>query len=170
MLVEGLQQGNPKWIGQSSCFYYELQLLVVLCLGTPLRVFYLPWHKKRDKLILSFQTAAELERGRGGSRLYSREVSINGLQTSTTFCQCLYLMCSFTPKTVWVLFFFWFDVFFPLRLPCRSSFRVYHKGKASAQWVGMYLGQCVSGWDKGAQNAAQIPGELQIGILLFLIT
>lgn len=59
--------------------------------------FYFPCHKKRVKLILSFRTAADLEKEKN-PRLCSREVFINGLQTRTMSCQCSCLVWSFTPK------------------------------------------------------------------------
>lgn len=105
--MEGPQRGHPLWVGQSSCFSCELQLLTVFCLGTPLCLFYLPWHKKRFKLILSFK---QLQNWRGEKnldlffflekkkRFYNRGVFINSPQPSTTACYWLYLVWSFTPN------------------------------------------------------------------------
>lgn len=154
MLVEGLQRGNPMWIGWSSCFYYELQLLVVLRLGTQRRLFYLPWHKKKVKLILSFQTAAKPKRGKKILDFTIQKYS------SVVFkpAPCLviaYALCG--PLHQNGLLLFWFNTFFLSGCLGESSFKVYRNSKASARCGGMGLGQYVCGCDNGAQNDPQIP-------------
>lgn len=59
---------------------------MVLRLGTLLCLFYLPCHKEKVKLTLSFQTAADLERLKKKKiNLQNMEVYINGLQPGLCF-------------------------------------------------------------------------------------
>lgn len=121
-------------IGWSSCFYYELELLVVLCLGTLLCHFYLPCHKKEVKLTLSFQTAADPEREKKKKKsiLHNRDVFIHGLWPGPHFV-IAHVFCGPLHQNNLRIKLFWFGILFYLDCLGESSLRCRIRARLSVE-------------------------------------
>lgn len=125
--------------------------------------------RKKKKIILSFQTAADLEREKK-SILCSREIFVNGLQTRTMSCPCSCVVWSFTAKQTE---YFSSDlVYFSSQNALVNPYvRCIVAAKQVLSWrdgfgpVRRWLWRCLvnlrgcktESSDKGVQNAAQIP-------------